>query len=254
MPEPGNQAQSPDGDPAVGAVSRRSSVPRAPVPPVIETRPAGDRVLVVVRGELDLDAGQELQHALRAALARSVRGVDLDLAGVGFCDCSALNILLALRERALQEGKTVAVREAGPAAERLLELSGTRALFAGGDSDEAEREEEPDASAVQDLVVELVQLRRAMQTRPTIDLARGILMATFGLSADDAWSVLVMTSQNTNTKLHHLARDLVTAVRGTPLDDTVQQQLAAAVARLEPARETVPPAVGRPVVTSDVDA
>ncbi|AWT47043.1 ANTAR domain-containing protein [Streptomyces actuosus] len=254
MPEPGHQAQSPEGDSTVGAAPSRLSAPRAPAPPVIETRPDGDRVLVVVRGELDLDAGRELQHELRAALARSVRGVDLDLAGVGFCDCSALNILLALRERALQEGKTVAVRETGPAAERLLELSGTRALFAGGDGDEEEQEEEPDASAVQDLVVELVQLRRAMQTRPTIDLARGILMATFRLSADDAWTVLVMASQNTNTKLHHLARDLVTAVRGAPLDETVQQQLAAAVARLEPARETVPPAVGRSVVASDVDA
>lgn len=253
MPEPGYQAQSPEGGSAMGAASSRLSAPRAPAPPVIETRPDADRVLVVVRGELDLDAGGELQHALRAALARSVRGVDLDLSGVGFCDCSALNILLALRERALHEGKTVAVREVGPAAARLLELSGTRALFAGGDGDGAEPEE-PDASVLEELRVELVQLRRAMQTRPTIDLARGILMASFGLTADDAWTVLVMTSQNTNTKLHHLARDLVTAVRGAPLDETVQQQLAAAVARLEPARETVPPSAGQSAVTSDVDA
>ncbi|GAA3207417.1 hypothetical protein GCM10020256_03040 [Streptomyces thermocoprophilus] len=73
--------------------------------------------------------------------------------------------------------------------------------------------EDPDAESLEKLRVELVQLRRAMQTRPTIDLARGILMASFGLTADDAWTVLVATSQNTNTKLHHLARDLITAVR-----------------------------------------
>ncbi|GAA3309414.1 hypothetical protein GCM10020295_74010 [Streptomyces cinereospinus] len=80
--------------------------------------------------------------------------------------------------------------------------------------------------------MEVVQLRRAMQTRPTIDLARGVLMATFGLSPQDAWHVLVAVSQNTNTKLHRLAQDLVTAVRGEPLPDAVQRQVATAVARL----------------------
>ena len=69
-----------------------------------------------------------------------------------------------------------------------------------------------------------------MQTRPTIDLARGILMASFSLTPEAAWSVLVRTSQNTNTKLHHLAQDLVGTVRGTTLPEQVQQQLAAAVA------------------------
>jgi hypothetical protein len=71
-----------------------------------------------------------------------------------------------------------------------------------------------------------------MQTRPVIDLARGILMASFALSAEDAWRVLVETSQHTNTKLHHLARDLVTAVQGEPPTEAVQEQVAAAVARV----------------------
>ncbi|MFE1910299.1 STAS domain-containing protein [Streptomyces anandii] len=97
--------------------------------PVIETRPAGDRVVVAVRGELDLDAGQVFQRALRRALACSVRGVDLDLGAVVFCDCSALNILISLRHRALTQGKTIVVTAAAPVAERLLALTGTRPLF-----------------------------------------------------------------------------------------------------------------------------
>ena len=55
-------------------------------------------------------------------------------------------------------------------------------------------------------------------------------MATFGLSSDAAWEVLVTTSQNTNTKLHHLARDVVTTVHGSSLPDPVQRRLIAAVA------------------------
>ncbi|MFC7634987.1 ANTAR domain-containing protein [Streptomyces thermogriseus] len=68
-----------------------------------------------------------------------------------------------------------------------------------------------------------------MQTRPAIDLARGILMASFGLTPEQAWSVLVIASQNTNTKLHLVARDVVTAVQGGPLPGAVREQLTAAV-------------------------
>ncbi|MCX4405009.1 ANTAR domain-containing protein [Streptomyces sp. NBC_01764] len=83
--------------------------------------------------------------------------------------------------------------------------------------------------AEQDLRTEVVQLKRAMQTRPVIDLARGVLMASFGLSTDDAWNVLVEVSQHTNTKVHHLAEDLVGAVNGDPLPDALRQQVSAAV-------------------------
>lgn len=72
-----------------------------------------------------------------------------------------------------------------------------------------------------------------MQARPTIDLARGILMATFGLSAEAAWTVLVTASQTTDTKLCHLARDLTGAVDGTPLPEAVRQQMAATVAKVQ---------------------
>jgi hypothetical protein len=71
-----------------------------------------------------------------------------------------------------------------------------------------------------------------MQTRPVIDLARGILMASFALSAQDAWRVLVDASQHSNTKLHHLAHDLVGAVEGDPPPQAVREQVAAAVARV----------------------
>lgn len=78
---------------------------------------------------------------------------------------------------------------------------------------------------------ELAQLRRAMRTRPTIDQACGVLMATFGLNPRSAWQVLVATSQNTNTKLHSLAGELIGTAGGGPLSADVRRQLVAAVAR-----------------------
>ncbi|MEU3254162.1 ANTAR domain-containing protein [Streptomyces sp. NPDC006997] len=198
----------------------------APVVPgglLAETRSEGARTLVTLRGELGLPVDDQVQQILREALTDSPEGIDLDLAGVEFCDCSTLNTLLAVREQALADGRTVTVRAAGPAAGRLLALTGTLSMFApppaGGDGD-------------RDLGVEVVQLRRAMRTRPVIDLARGVLMASFGLNPEQAWEVLVAASQNTNTKLHRLADDLVTAVQGDPLPDAVQRQVSAAVARV----------------------
>ncbi|WP_371649619.1 MULTISPECIES: ANTAR domain-containing protein [unclassified Streptomyces] len=80
--------------------------------------------------------------------------------------------------------------------------------------------------------LELGQLRRAMESRGTIDLARGILMAAFAISPEDAWSALVMTSQNTNTKLNRLARQVVDSAGGDPLPKGIQKQLSVAIAKL----------------------
>lgn len=197
-----------------------------PCAPAATARADGDRVRVTLSGELDLDASERLRGVLREALSRSVRGIDLDLEGVSFCDCSALNILLDLRHRALERSKTVVIHSTSAAVDRLLTLTGTRPLFGTAAPDEASED------AQYDLRIEVAQLRRAMQTRPTIDLARGILMASFSLSSEEAWTVLVTASQNTNTKLHSLAGDLVTAVKGDALPDEVQEHVSAAVARI----------------------
>lgn len=104
--------------------------------PEIAVRPLGDRVLMEVRGELDLDAARPVERHLRTALTTSAKGVELDLGGVSFCDCSALNVLLALRRRALEEGKVIALRMSAPAVDRVLELTGTRELFPGPEAGE----------------------------------------------------------------------------------------------------------------------
>jgi len=181
----------------------------------------GDRAIVTVSGELCLDDNDLLEHTLSSALRGPVRTLEIDLGGVVFWDCSALNALLAARDRATSEEVAFAITAVSPAAERLLALTDTRALLA------------PPAGAPEErLRAEVAQLRRAMATRPEIDMARGILMASFRLDADQAWNVLVMASQNTNTKLHRLAASVVTTVQGAPLPDPVQHHLTEAVARV----------------------
>ncbi|MGW2913457.1 ANTAR domain-containing protein [Streptomyces asoensis] len=265
MSEPACDGNAGDGVVRGGAEAGGAHRTAVAPAPEIAVRPDGDRVVVAVRGELDLDASERLGHALGAALGAAVRGVDLELDGVGFCDCSTLNVLLEMRRRGLEQDKTVVLRTVGPAVARLLALTGTGTLFdapdpgaadaggsadsapgtaagraeaaADGDAQGARRAGRDDAGpvfpgnlALDDLRVEVAQLRRAMRTRPVIDLARGILMASFGLGVHEAWRVLVLASQNTNTKLHHLAHELVAAVLGEAPGAGVREQVASAVA------------------------
>ncbi|MFJ7969673.1 STAS domain-containing protein [Streptomyces sp. NPDC096324] len=105
-----------------------------PLPPgrasmSVSPAPAGAPVLVAVHGELDLVSGGRIRDRLGEALAVSSSGLELDLSGVGFCDCAGLNVLLELRHRALVQDKTVTIRAAGLAVGRLLDLAGAQELF-----------------------------------------------------------------------------------------------------------------------------
>ena len=202
---------------------------------VIHVRLDSGRVHIAVSGELDLGDSGLLQRALTDALDASDGGIYLDLDGVEMWDCSALNVLLSVRRRALAQGKAITITAASRICERLLTLTDTYPLFTPQEGDgtgSPDRRPSMREDIRDDLGAEVVQLRRAMQTRPDIDLARGILMASFQLTADEAWTVLVTASQNSNTKLHRLARDVVTTVKGDPLPDLLQEQLTAAVTRV----------------------
>ncbi|MBC2904727.1 ANTAR domain-containing protein [Streptomyces cupreus] len=198
----------------------------------------GERVLVTVTGVLHLEGGEALERTLHTALGGAGEGVDLDLSGLEFWDWSALSVLLSVRRQALAQGKTLLVTATSTVVERLLALTDTHALFAPAsgteekDTGHSPPPAEPPHDAGVGLRSEVAHLRRAMQTRPEIDMARGILMASFNLSADEAWNVLVMASQNTNTKLHRLAEGVVTTVKGPPLPDPLQRQLTTAVATI----------------------
>ncbi|MGW2341336.1 STAS domain-containing protein [Streptomyces sp. NPDC001661] len=102
----------------------------APSAPVIEVFERGDRAAVAVYGEIDFDVAAALDDALRAALERSVSGLDLELESMTFCDGAGLRVLLRVRQTALEAGKSVRLCSASPAVVRLLCVTGTHGLFA----------------------------------------------------------------------------------------------------------------------------
>ncbi|MEV0322694.1 ANTAR domain-containing protein [Streptomyces sp. NPDC050658] len=201
----------------------------------IAVRPTDDRTVVAVTGEAGIVTEHELEDGLRTALDSSVHGIDLDLDGVDFFDCSGLNALLRVRRYALESGKSVTVQRANAAVRRLLSATGRLYLLSVPAEAHETGPSGPPDDAEQDLRTEICQLRRAMETRPVIDLARGVLMASYSLDAQDAWNVLVSLSQNTNTKLHLVAEELVSAVKGDSFPEPLKQQMAATLAGLQTA-------------------
>jgi AmiR/NasT family two-component response regulator len=61
------------------------------------------------------------------------------------------------------------------------------------------------------------QLQQALRSRDVIGQAKGVLMVTAHLSADEAFQLLVRQSQRTNRKLVEVAAEVVrTNGRGRP--------------------------------------
>jgi len=56
---------------------------------------------------------------------------------------------------------------------------------------------------------------KVSEARAEIEQAKGILMATYGISADRAFDILVWRSQETNVKVRDLARRFIDAMTGT---------------------------------------
>jgi anti-anti-sigma factor len=82
---------------------------------------------VICAGELDLRCVATFRRELDAALTDEESHVLIDLSEVTFIDCSALDVLVSVSERA-GEGAVVLVHPSR-AVRRLLTLTGTARLF-----------------------------------------------------------------------------------------------------------------------------
>lgn len=134
---PRHQAARPQGGPHHRA---------APVRTASEHRKVGDVVVAVypftshavvragvarvtLAGELDLDTALLVGDAVVACLAERPTSLCLDLAGVTFCDCAGLGVLLRTRMIALDTGLPLVVEGIGPQPARLLALIGGEDIF-----------------------------------------------------------------------------------------------------------------------------
>lgn len=208
-----------------------------------------DRVLLTARGELVRGCTRPLTRAL-AALPAGVAGVGLDVSGVTFLDTAGLAALDALSEYGRRH--RVPVRATGWRGQprRVLELAGldpvdplSAALPPGLPARTASavaREHAEQTEQLHRLRLEIDQLRHAMDSRPVIDQARGILMAAHACTPDQAWEILREASQRSNTKLRHVASAVTASAApdGPAPPEPLRSALAAAADRVGTAVST----------------
>ncbi|MEU2436972.1 ANTAR domain-containing response regulator [Streptomyces rubradiris] len=219
----------------------------------VGVRAEGGRALLRARGELVHGCADTLAEAL-AALPPGIGRVELDAGEVTFLDTAGLTALDTLREYGRRRNVPVAATGWRGQPHRVLELTGLDPVDPLGGAPPAglrdraasavarERAEQLDV-----LRLEIAQLRHAIDSRPVIDQARGILMAAHACTPDQAWEILREASQRTNTKLRQVAAAVTASAApdGTPPPEPLRSALAAAVRRVSTAAHAPKESCGR---------
>ncbi|MFD9457813.1 STAS domain-containing protein [Streptomyces sp. NPDC059985] len=94
----------------------------------VDVATSGDRTVVSITGELDLDTRPQVTRAL-SHLDLAGRTLVLDLTNMTFIDSTGLTMLIVLRRRAHAEGWNLELHEAGTRVLHVLDLTGTREFF-----------------------------------------------------------------------------------------------------------------------------
>ncbi|MFD8034092.1 ANTAR domain-containing protein [Streptomyces sp. NPDC003328] len=74
----------------------------------------------------------------------------------------------------------------------------------------AAQEAEGHLSEIEELEIEVAQLKQAVNSHAVIDQAIGVVVTRGRMTPDRAWDVLRETSMGTNIKLRHVAEMVVT--------------------------------------------
>ncbi|MFG2693200.1 STAS domain-containing protein [Kitasatospora sp. NPDC048407] len=93
------------------------------------TQVPGVAVIVRLAGEIDPDQRRALAEVLDSAVARHQPRLVVDIAAVGFCDCTVLNVLLSTCLASQEAGVELVVTGADHQARRLFEITGADRVF-----------------------------------------------------------------------------------------------------------------------------
>ena len=88
-----------------------------------------DRLVLRLRGDVDMAAADVLAAALGRAVHEPVPEVVVDLTDVGFLDSTGIRVLLEGRERAQERGIVITARDPQPVVLNVLRITNVAELF-----------------------------------------------------------------------------------------------------------------------------
>lgn len=94
-------------------------------------RARGNRALITLSGEIDLDSAPLLCASLEQCLRDGTHIIDVDLTSVRFCDCSGLNAFLRAAQQTTVAGGALRLYYPPPMLARMLDLTGCGFLLLG---------------------------------------------------------------------------------------------------------------------------
>jgi stage II sporulation protein AA (anti-sigma F factor antagonist) len=90
----------------------------------LESRVEGDRAIVTVRGDLDLQVAERVVAELAKVEEGAPALLVIDLSGLSFLDSSGMGVIAAAQARAVEAGRRIVLVRPPYTVRRALELSG----------------------------------------------------------------------------------------------------------------------------------
>jgi anti-anti-sigma factor len=91
---------------------------------VVERAPDGDRLVLKLRGELDLASAGSLESELQAAASDGFRDLVIDLSGLAFMDSTGIGLLVRAQVAAQENQHKLSLRRGPAQVQRVLEITG----------------------------------------------------------------------------------------------------------------------------------
>jgi anti-anti-sigma factor len=90
----------------------------------VESRVDGDRTIVTVRGDFDLQVAERVVAELTKVEERSPELLVIDLSGLSFLDSSGMGVIAAAQARAVEEGRRIVLIRPPYSVRRAFQVSG----------------------------------------------------------------------------------------------------------------------------------
>lgn len=103
----------------------------------VESRTEGDRAIVTVRGDFDLQVAERVVAELAVVEQQAPALLVVDLSGLSFMDSSGMGVIAAAQARAVEAGRRIVFVRPPYTVRRAFELSGFDNIITVADSIDA---------------------------------------------------------------------------------------------------------------------